>query len=522
MQHLPIAPILLPMFAAAIMLLPPLNKSVERQRFFAVAVMLALVVASAGLLVSCHQEGTQQYILGGWQPPFGIALVADRLSALMVLLTAVLALGALLYACAGEDKTGMYFYPLFMFQILGVNGAFLTGDIFNLFVFFEVLLIASYALLIHGGGKLKTKANVHYVILNLVGSSIFLFALGILYGTLGSLNIEDMATKIPSLSEHQQALAKAGGLLLLVVFGLKAALLPLHFWLPKTYAAASGPVAALFAIMTKVGVYSILRVHTTIFGQDAGALANMAIPWLWPLALLTLTIGAIGVLASPSLRLTVANLVIVSVGTLLLAIAMQREAATAAALYYIIHSTLVTGALFLIADMMTKQRGKAEDRYVIARPLEHQKFLGVTFFIAALTVVGMPPLSGFVGKILILQAAQGIREVMWVWPMILVVGLVCLVALSRAGTTIFWRAARSNTISEPLSPFKVAAIALLLGASPMLVVFGGPVTEYTQLAAAQLHNKAPLNTMLPVTKPATHSSITPAQAIPAGVSNNAN
>jgi multicomponent K+:H+ antiporter subunit D len=352
------------------------------------------------------------------------------------------------------------------------------------------VLIASYALLIHGGGKQKTKANVHYVILNLVGSSIFLFALGILYGTIGSLNIADMANKVRLLGEHEQALAKAGGLLLLVVFGLKAALLPLHFWLPKTYAAASAPVAALFAIMTKVGVYSILRIHTVIFGEDAGALASIAIPWLWPLALLTIAMGAIGVLASPSLRLTVANLVIVSVGTLILAIAMQRESATSAALYYMIHTTLVTGALFLLADLISKQRGKAEDRYVIARKIKHGRVIGIAFVIAALTVVGMPPLSGFVGKILILQAAQGMNEIAWVWPVVLLAGLASLVAISRAGTTIFWRYGGESNHDEPISPLKLIAVALLLSASPLLVVFGGPVTDYTNLAAAQLHDTA--------------------------------
>lgn len=490
MQHLPILPILIPMLAAVFMLLPPLSHSITRHRVAGVLAMITLVIASSVLLLTSHEQGTQLYVLGGWQPPFGITLVADRLSTMMVLLTSVLGLGALLYACAGDDNDGMFFHPLFMFQIMGVNGAFLTGDIFNLFVFFEVLLIASYALLIHGGGKQKTKVNVHYVILNLVGSSIFLFALGILYGTLGSLNIADMANKVILLGEHQQALAKAGGLLLLVVFGLKAALLPLHFWLPKTYAAASAPVAALFAIMTKVGIYSILRVHTVVFGADAGALANIAIPWLWPLAILTMVIGVIGVLASPGLKLTVANLVIVSVGTLLLAIAMQREAATAAALYYMIHTTLVTGALFLLADLISKQRGKAEDRYVIARNMPHAKLFGIAFFIAALIVVGLPPLSGFVGKVLILQATQGITEMAWVWPVILMAGLASLVAISRAGTTIFWRSAADNSVAEATPKLKIFAVYLLLCASPLMVVWGADVIEYTNLAAAQLHDRA--------------------------------
>jgi multicomponent K+:H+ antiporter subunit D len=490
MLHLSILPILLPMLAAVLMLLPPLSHSITRHRIFSVSVMIILIMTSAFLLYISDQQGTQMYILGGWQPPFGIVLVADRLSTMMVLLTSVLGLGAQLYACAGDDNDGMYFHPLFMFQIMGINGAFLTGDLFNLFVFFEVLLIASYALLIHGGGKQKTKANVHYVILNLVGSSIFLFALGILYGTIGSLNIADMANKVRLLGEYEQSLAKVGGLLLLVVFGLKAALLPLHFWLPKTYAAASAPVAALFAIMTKVGIYSILRIHTVIFGEDAGALASIAIPWLWPLGLLTVVMGAIGVLASPSLRLTVANFVIISIGTLIVAIAMQRVSATAAALYYMIHTTLITGALFLLADLISKQRGQAEDRYVIARKMTQGKLIGVAFFISALTVVGLPPFSGFLGKILILQSAQGMHEIAWVFPVILLAGLASLIAISRAGTTIFWRYSGDSTNIEAISPLKIIAVALLLSSSLLLVIFAGPVTDFTYLAADQLHDTA--------------------------------
>ena len=493
MQHLPILPILIPMLAALLMLLPPLSKTIDRHRLFSIASMVLLLITSTYLLLVSHNQGTQLYILGGWEPPFGISLVADRLSTMMVLLTSALGLGALIYASAGDDKEGMYFHPLFMFQIMGVNGAFLTGDLFNLFVFFEVLLIASYSLLIHGGGKQKTKANVHYVILNLVASSVFLFALGILYGTVGSLNIADMASKVRLLGEHEQALAKSGGLLLLVVFGLKAAILPLNFWLPKTYAAASAPVAALFAIMTKVGIYSILRVNNVIFGVDAGPLASIAIPWLWPMGILTIVIGAIGVLASPSLRLTTANLVIVSVGTLILTIAMQREAATAAGLYYMIHSTLITGALFLIADLVSKQRGKSEDRYVVARKMPHNTPIGIAFFFAALTVVGLPPLSGFLGKVLILQSAEGATEISWVWGFVLLASVASLIAISRAGTTLFWRYSKSsssNSINntDPIHPLKVLAVVLLLLTSPLLVIFGDPVIEFTRAAASQLHD----------------------------------
>ncbi len=488
MQHLAILPILIPLFTGALLLLPPFKDILNRQRGLALLSVTAQIIFATMLLITAATEGTQMYVLGDWQPPFGIVLVADRLSTMLVLLTSLLCAGALLYACAGQDKGGQYFHPLFMFQVMGINGAFLTGDIFNLFVFFEVLLIASYALLVHGGGKQKTQAAVHYVILNLIGSSLFLFGLGILYGTLGTLNIADMAVQVRHLGEAEAILAKAGGLLLLLVFGLKAALLPLHFWLPRTYSSASAPVAALFAIMTKVGIYSIFRVHTLIFGSEANLLADIALPWLWPMAMGTLAIGTLGVFASPTLRVMTANLVVISAGTLLIAAALQSEKATSAALYYILHSTLVTGALFLIADLISRQRGKAEDRFVKSRAMSQPKLLGFAFVIAALAIIGLPPLSGFIGKVLIMRAAESTAEIIWIWPLILVSSLMALVAISRAGTTLFWRVTAAPSSDEKAHPFEIAGISVLLAASPLLVIFGGFVTEFTADAAQQLHD----------------------------------
>lgn len=489
MQHLSIFPILIPLLFGAIMLLPPISRDANSQRITSIVGTLFLMLSSAGLLYQVATEGVQIYALGGWQAPFGIALVADKVSSLMVLLTGFLAFSIMLYAVSGQDKGGAYFHPLFMFQIMGINGAFLTGDIFNLFVFFEVLLIASYALLIHAGGKQKTQAALHYVILNLVGSSLFLFGLGILYGTLGTLNMADMAVKVGQLEGETATLAKTGALLLLVVFGLKAAMLPMHFWLPKTYASASAPVAALFAIMTKVGVYSIFRVYTVIFGENAGELANIATPWLWPLALLTIAVGTIGVFASPGIKTLSANLVIISSGSLLACAAINSEEATSAALYYMVHSTLASAGLFLLADVMARQRGKAEDRFVRSRPFVQPRLMGFAFAALALSLVGMPPLSGFVGKVMILQSTQSNAQTMWLWPLILIGSLAALIAFSRAGTTLFWRHNGSVAAeAEPAKPSEIAGIALLLLASPLLVLFGGDVSEFTLQAAHYLHD----------------------------------
>lgn len=486
MSHLPALPILLPMLAGVLLLLPPLTTTLDRQRLGSLIIAGINVLVAIFLLVQSNEGVFNLYALGDWQPPFGIVLVLDRLSALLVFVTAVLLFAALLYASVGEDRTGPYFYPLMMFQVMGINGAFLTGDLFNLFVFFEILLIASYSLLIHGGGKHKTQASVHYVLLNLVGSSVFLFGIAILYGAVGSLNMADMALRIRELDGTNLRLAEVGGMLLMVVFGLKAAMLPLQFWLPRTYTVAVGPVAALFAIMTKIGVYSMIRVHGMLFGDDAGQLAGMILPWLWALGLLTLTIGAIGAISSPSLKRTTGHLVIVSVGTLLIALAVNSEQSISAAVYYAVHSTFAAAALFLIADLIAEQRGKTFDRIVRSRALAQPVAIGIAFFIAALSLIGMPPLSGFIGKLMVLASMESTTEMGWGWSVLLLSSLAALVAFSRAGSTLFWRTSGESADRKPAEPAKFIAIWLLLAAAPLMSVFAGPVVDFSNATALQL------------------------------------
>lgn len=489
MNHLAIMPILLPLLTAVLMLLPPLgNGPLPRQRATSLLILVVMLGVAIELIRITASGEVLLYALGGWQPPFGIVLVVDRLAALMVLLSSILGLCTMLYASAGDDRGGNYFHPLFMFQLAGINGAFLTGDIFNLFVFFEILLIASYALLIHGGGKQKTRAGIHYIVLNLAGSSVFLIALGIIYGICGTLNMVDLAHKVATLSGAQLAIARIGALLLLVVFGLKAAMLPLHFWLPGTYSAASAPVAALFAILSKVGIYSIIRVFSMIFSAHGGELADIAIPWLWPLSILTLLVAIIGILAAASLRQLSAQLIILSVGTLLTALAINNQNALSGALYYLLHSTVISAALFLLADMVRRQRGKAEDRFVSARQLAQPGLLGTLFFIAAIGIIGLPPLSGAVGKALILFSADTSQQMLWIWPSVLIGSLAALIALSRAGSTMFWKVTGESAGEHQANPVRAVAVALLLLCSPLMVVAGGPLTEYLGATAAQVHD----------------------------------
>ncbi|MDM7859107.1 monovalent cation/H+ antiporter subunit D [Alteromonas sp. ASW11-36] len=490
--HLPILPLVIPLLGGLFMLLPPFvgAERYAARRTASLCLITLQFACSVWLICSVMTTGPMMYAVGDWQPPFGIILYADLLSAMLLCLTSLLALGITLYSFSGVDREGRYFHPLIQFQLLGIYGAFLTNDLFNMFVFFEVLLISSYALVIHGGGKQRTAANIHYVILNLIGSSLFLIALGTIYGTTGTLNIAHMSQRITELTEGQTLIAQAGGSLLLIVFGLKSAMLPLHFWLPRTYAAATAPVAALFAIMTKVGVYCIYRVYTVIFGDQAGELANMIAPWIWPLAMLSVVVGTIGVLASPSLRTLAGNLVVVSVGTLLIAFALRTPEATAAGLLYLVHSTLITAALFLIADMLGQQRGKALDRFVIARKVSQPALLGALFFITALSVAGLPPFSGFLGKLVIMQSVTLGVEKAWVWSAILISSLLTIVALSRAGTTLFWRYPPNADPDESsmVSAWQVSGVVLLLLASFAMVIFGAFAVEYTTEAANQLHD----------------------------------
>lgn len=486
MTHLPVLPILIPLIVGALMLIPPFSQNKTLRRGLGTVASLAMLVIAMLLLLEVHDRGVHLYAVGEWLPPFGILMVVDRLSAILLVLTSILTLSVQLYASSGEDEHGPFFQPLLMFQVMGIQGAFLTGDIFNLFVFFEVLLIASYGLIIHGGGKLKTAANVHYVILNLAGSALFLIALGILYGTFGTLNMADMARVAPTIEGGSLTLARSGALLLVVVFGLKSAMLPLQFWLPKAYSAAPAPVAALFAIMTKVGIYSLWRVHLGIFGENAGGLANIALPWVWPLAWLTLLVGIVSVMSSQTLRSLAANLVIVSVGSLLLMVATATHGSTGAGLYYLIHSTLATALIFLIAGLVVSLRGPAEDRIVSARAMPQAGLIGGTFFIAALALIGMPPFSGFIGKALMMQATLEAGSAEWVWPLLLISSLASLVALSRAGSTLFWRTRAGKSGNAVVHPLQWAGISVLVVALLVLVVGAGWLTEFTERSATDL------------------------------------
>lgn len=489
MNHWIVVPIMLPAVVAAVALLG-MRRTLRLGRAMAMASCLCLLATSIFLLLQANTGAVQSYEVGDWRAPFGIVLVLDRLSALMLVLTSLLATLVLVHVIATDlDRRGWHFHPLFQFQLLGLNGAFLTGDLFNLFVFFEILLIASYGLMLHGQGAERLKAGLQYVIVNLVGSTLFLVAIGLLYGATGTLNMADLAVRVEQLPEANQGIARAGGLLLLSVFGLKAALLPLHLWLPRTYASTSAPVAALFAILTKVGVYSLIRVFYLVFGSEAGTFALLAEPWMLPAALLTIVVGFVGLLAAKSLRELAAYGVVGSTGTLLTAIALFDRQALAAGLYYLPHSTLAGALLFLAADMIIRRRGEWSDRLEPGPRFPGLGPTGAVFLLAAIALAGLPPLSGFIGKLLILTATAGETAAPWIWSIILATTLLAVLGLARAGSLLFWKSTEmeeARLTGRHARTEDFIAPSLLVVMLAALTIFALPVTRFMEAASAQL------------------------------------
>ena len=506
--HTPILSILIPAFTSFLLLLlgNPGSGSLKqdwrqpwRRGISLGSALLGLITAISYLMIANTGQVTV-YQLGEWSAPFGIVLVLDRLAAFMLVLTYALAVPVIWYASDNWDTRGRYFHTMFHFLLMGITGAFLTGDLFNLFVFFEILLMASYVLLLHGQGRPRFQLGIHYVTINLLASALFLIGLGMIYGSVGSLNMADVSRLIPTLDSDQHKLAIAGGLLLFVVFGIKAAMLPVGFWLPKTYAVASTPVAAIFTIMTKVGIYAILRVNGTVF-DDAMA-QSIFKNCLLIIGLITSFYGVIGAIAAERLRRFVGFMVLSSIGTLLIAIAMFNTQAWAAALYYLVHSTLIAAAFYLFCGWMTAQRGSFKDHLKVAPKIKQEKAAAFTYFTIALMMAGLPPFSGFLGKVFILQATAETPYQGWIIAVILIVSLLSIIAFTRVGFILFWRASppEENPKESAYTAYQALpdtapnrndkAIYVLLIALMSYVVFAAPIQSYTTSTAQQIQNHA--------------------------------
>lgn len=505
--HSPIFSILIPAFTAFLLVLlgnPGATalshdwRQPWRRGISYVSCVLGLSTALL-YLISASTGHITVYNLGEWSAPFGIVLVLDQLSALMLVLTYSLASIILWFASSDWDARGRYFHAMFHLLLMGLCGAFLTGDLFNLFVFFEILLMASYVLLVHGQGKARFQLGIHYVTINLLASALFLIGLGMIYGSVGSLNMVDVARLIPLLEPDQHKLAVAGGLLLLVVFGIKAAMLPLGFWLPKTYAVATTPVAAMFTIMTKVGIYAILRINGTVFSDDLSH--AILVSCLLPLGLITSVYGVIGAIGAERLRRFVGFMILSSIGTLLIAISLFNTLAWAAALYYLVHSTLIGAVFYLVAGWITSQRGAFKDHFQVSPQMKQHKILSLVFLLIALIMAGLPPFSGFLGKVFILQATAGSPHQGLIIATLLIVSLLSILAFTRIGFILFWRATKPKVNPES-AEFKLyqglpeqaparndTTVYLLLTGLVLYTVCAGPIQQYMFQTAAQIQKQ---------------------------------
>lgn len=515
MSHLIIAPILLPLAAGASMLL--FNERRRRlKQGLSLFTALALVGISIALLAwvspgsDTGAANPQAYLLGNWAAPFGIVLVVDRLSALMLLLTNLLGFTALIYSLARWDRSGPRFHALFLFLLMGVNGAFLTGDIFNLFVFFEVLLAASYGLALHGAGVNRTKAGLHYISINVATSLLFLIGVSMIYAVTGTLNMADLAIRIADVPPHDLVLLESGAAILGIAFLVKAGMWPLSFWLAPTYSAAPAPVAAVFAIMSKVGIYVVLRISALAFGDKSGAAARFADDWLIYGGMLTIFFGIIAVLSSQTLTKVAGYYVLISSGTLLALIGLGSVSLTAGALFYLVSSTLAVGAFYLIIELV-ERNARDDDDNPITEPVFDDEYvgalseddetevgvaipasialLGAGFIFCALLLSGMPPLSGFIAKFAIIDSLLrldgSVTAVVWTLSgLIIFAGLAALIAMTRAGIDLLW--APSDRPPAHISVMEAVPVGILLTLCLGLIVGAGPVMGYMERTSQDL------------------------------------
>ena len=515
-DHLIVMPVLLPLLASALMLLFDESRRAVK-RAIAITTTLALVAISLTLLQEAITSGSHRtYLLGDWPAPFGITLVLDRLSAMMLVLASILGFTSLLYASARWDRAGPRFHALFLLQLMGLNGAFLTGDLFNLFVFFEVLLAASYGLLLHGAGRDRVSAGLHYVSINIAASLLFLVGASLTYSVTGTLNIADLATRIPAVPNNDLMLLEGGIGILGIAFFIKAGMWPLGFWLPRTYSAATPPVAALFAILSKVGVYAVLRVLLLVPNDGSESPLHLADEWLQFGGMATIAFGTIGVLSSRTMSRLAGFCLVISSGTLLATIGAGGPTLSGA-LYYLVSSTLAVSAFYLLTELVG--RGEAEeDAAAGADPVFEDEYtgpaenggaevgvvipatlaiLGGGFMFCALLLAGLPPLSGFIAKFAIMRGLLDGEPDPAAWTLIaliIVSGLATIIATSRAGIDLIWTPERPP---RALRLAEAAPIGILLALCLGLTVFAGPAMHYMEEAAGALDNRtAPLGPSL--------------------------
>jgi multicomponent K+:H+ antiporter subunit D len=510
--HLIVAPILVPMLAAAIMLLLAEHQRPAKLVLGMVSAFLGLGISLA-LLFWTDAHGPTAYRPGNWPAPFGISLAVDRFSAGMLVLTWILGTASLVFATARWHRAGVHFPALLQLQLMGLSGAFVTADIFNLFVFFEIMLAASYGLLLHGSGQPRVSASVHYLAINLAASSLFLIGVSMIYGVTGTLNMAELAARLSGAPVANRHLIDAGASILAVAFLIKAAAWPLNFWLVPAYTAATPPVAAVFALLTKVGIYALVRLWTLMFA--GGPLAGFGADALLGFGLVTTTMAAIGMLGSHRMVAQIGWAVVGSAGTLLAALGFGDAKVLASAWFYLFASTTASAVAFLLVDLVDRwQAGTTtvdeapflkpnledddvnlddEAVPIIGRPFPASTaLLGMAFLACALLLAGLPPFPTFLGKLGMIAAALAVNPVpegrTWLFiAALLVSGLITLVALTRTGIRTFW----SSTLREApvVRRAEGLPVTALLTFCLLLTVAAGPAMRFARAMADTLHDR---------------------------------
>lgn len=490
MNQLLILPITIPLLTAILSALA--WRSLKIQRALGVLGSAGLLAAALALLASVWREGIQSAQLGNWPAPFGITLVADLFSAIMVALAALTGFAVLLYSLGSIDERRQSFgyFPLFQVLLMGVCGAFLTGDIFNLYVWFEVLLIASFVLMVLGGERGQMEGAVKYVTLNLISSALFLAGIGILYGKVGTLNMADLAQKLRL--EPQSSLVNSTSMLFLIAFGIKAGSFPFFFWLPASYHTPPVAVSAVFAgLLTKVGVYALIRCFTLFFVQDVGFTHTLILA----LAGLTMVTGVLGAASQNEIRRILSFHIISQIGYMMMGLGLMTPLALAGSVFYLIHHIIVKTNLFLIGGVVQALKGTDELKKIGGLYKTHP-LLALLFVIPAFSLAGIPPLSGFFAKLTLIIAGLKIDSYLIVLTA-LVVGILTLFSMTKIWNEAFWKAQPAvsgpgfgNPGAAPLTMklpwLLVLPIVLLAAITVVIGIAGEPFFALATRAAEQL------------------------------------
>jgi multicomponent Na+:H+ antiporter subunit D len=482
MTALVVLPVVLPLLGAAASLAASRSRTV--QRLVGVATLTATSVLAAVLLVRVDDQGVAAVEVGGWHAPVGITLVVDRLAAVLLVVSLLTMLAVLLFAIGepGTERDHAGFHPLYLVLATGVSASLVTGDLFNLFVAFEVMLMASYALLTLGGRPAQVRSGMTYVVISLIASTLFLFALGVVYAATGTVNMADLVVKV---AELPPGVRSALAVLLLVVFGIKAAVFPLFFWLPDSYPTAAAPVTAVFAgLLTKIGVYALIRSQTLLFPPDT-----------WPgelllvVAGLTMVVGVLGAVAQDDIRRLLSFHIVSQIGYMVMGLGLFTVAGIAGAIVFVVHQIVVKATLFLVAGLV-EHRASTGELARLSGLARAEPLLGLLFLLPALSLAGIPPLSGFVGKLALVDAGVQAEQYAIV-AVSLLVSLLTLFSMTKVWSNAFWGPLPEGGL--PGSRATVRGRRLMVGATSMLVVLGvaialaaGPLYDLSERAAEDL------------------------------------